>query len=175
MFTTDTPAAQLFSIPSSAARPPKLAPYPTLVGTAMTGTLHEPADDARQRPFHARDDHHHARRRKARMFAEQPVDAGNADVEEAIDRISHHLRRHACFFGHRQVRRARGGDENRAAAGQDIPLTVRDRAGDRLKCRAGNLGVDGGEGILVRPSDEQCMSARDNLRRDRGDLFGRLA
>ena len=37
MFTTATPAAQEFSIPSSAATPPKLAPYPTLVGTAMTG------------------------------------------------------------------------------------------------------------------------------------------
>ena len=43
MLTTDTPEAQLFSIPSSAAMPPKLAPYPTLVGTAMTGALIKPA------------------------------------------------------------------------------------------------------------------------------------
>src|SRR2546429_569508 len=43
MFTTDTPAAQLLSMPRSAAIPPKLAPYPTLVGTAMTGTCTRPA------------------------------------------------------------------------------------------------------------------------------------
>ena len=34
--------AQLFSMESNAARPPKLAPYPTLVGTAMTGTSTSP-------------------------------------------------------------------------------------------------------------------------------------
>src|ERR1051325_7525058 len=36
IFTTVTLLAQLFSIPSSAASPWKLAPYPILVGTAMT-------------------------------------------------------------------------------------------------------------------------------------------
>src|SRR5262249_16759013 len=43
MFTTETPDAQLLSMPRSAARPPKLAPYPTLVGTAMTGAATNPA------------------------------------------------------------------------------------------------------------------------------------
>src|SRR6266568_5095875 len=38
MLTTVTPAAQEFSMPSSAATPPNDAPYPTLVGTAITGT-----------------------------------------------------------------------------------------------------------------------------------------
>src|SRR5215472_16959544 len=42
IFTTLTFDAQEFSIPNSAARPPKEAPYPTLVGTAMTGTLTSP-------------------------------------------------------------------------------------------------------------------------------------
>ena len=36
MLTTQMPAAQLFSMARSAAMPPKLAPYPMLVGTAMT-------------------------------------------------------------------------------------------------------------------------------------------
>src|SRR5438132_8491961 len=35
MFTTATLGEQLFIIPRSAARPRKLAPYPTLVGTAI--------------------------------------------------------------------------------------------------------------------------------------------
>src|SRR5215217_1797869 len=42
MLTTVTPEAQLFSAASKAATPPKLAPYPTLVGTAMTGTRTRP-------------------------------------------------------------------------------------------------------------------------------------
>src|SRR5215469_10865505 len=42
MLTTVTLEAQLLSIPSSAAIPLKLAPYPMLVGTAMTGTETRP-------------------------------------------------------------------------------------------------------------------------------------
>src|SRR5207249_179808 len=38
MFTTVTPAAHELSMPSRAAIPPNEAPYPTLVGTAITGT-----------------------------------------------------------------------------------------------------------------------------------------
>ena len=37
MFTTLIPLAQELSIASRAATPPNDAPYPTLVGTAMTG------------------------------------------------------------------------------------------------------------------------------------------
>src|SRR6185436_14327153 len=42
MFTTVTPGAQELSIPSSAATPPNDAPYPTLVGTATSGTPTSP-------------------------------------------------------------------------------------------------------------------------------------
>src|SRR5665811_220243 len=42
ILTTVTPAAQLFSIESRAASPPKFAPYPTLVGTAITGIATSP-------------------------------------------------------------------------------------------------------------------------------------
>src|SRR4029453_13755800 len=42
MLTTVTPEAQLFSAASNAATPPKLAPYPTLVGTAITGLATRP-------------------------------------------------------------------------------------------------------------------------------------
>src|SRR6202046_2117002 len=43
MFTTLTFDAHLFSIVSSADIPPKLDPYPTLVGTAITGADTSPA------------------------------------------------------------------------------------------------------------------------------------
>ena len=39
MFTTQTLGEQLLSMPSSAARPRKLAPYPMLEGTAMIGAF----------------------------------------------------------------------------------------------------------------------------------------
>src|SRR5476649_2684815 len=42
MLHTVTPAAQLLSIASNADSPSKLAPYPTLVGTAITGTRTSP-------------------------------------------------------------------------------------------------------------------------------------
>lgn len=42
MFTTDTPLAQEFSMDSRADTPPKDAPYPTLVGTAITGQSARP-------------------------------------------------------------------------------------------------------------------------------------
>ena len=58
MFTTVTPAAQLLSIASSAAIPPKLAPYPTDVGTAIPAGDH-PRHHRRQRALHAGHDHEH--------------------------------------------------------------------------------------------------------------------
>src|SRR5438874_879475 len=42
MLTTDTPGAQELSIARRAAMPPKDAPYPTLVGTAITGRSTRP-------------------------------------------------------------------------------------------------------------------------------------
>ena len=42
MFTTVMPGEQLFNIARRAAIPPKLAPYPMLVGTAIMGQLTKP-------------------------------------------------------------------------------------------------------------------------------------
>lgn len=42
ILTTLTPAEQLLSIDKSAESPPKLEPYPTLVGTAITGLSTSP-------------------------------------------------------------------------------------------------------------------------------------
>src|SRR6476619_4817096 len=43
MLTTPTPGAQAFNMVNSAAMPPKAAPYPTEVGTAITGAETNPA------------------------------------------------------------------------------------------------------------------------------------
>ena len=42
MLTTATPAAQELSIASNGAAPPRWAPYPTLVGTPITGAANRP-------------------------------------------------------------------------------------------------------------------------------------
>ena len=57
MLTTATPAAQEVSIASSAETPPKAAPYPVLVGTAITGADDEAADDRGERRVLAGDHH----------------------------------------------------------------------------------------------------------------------
>ena len=50
-----TPGAQELSIASRAASPPNEAPYPTLVGTATSGTPVSPPTTRRQRALHAGD------------------------------------------------------------------------------------------------------------------------
>ena len=53
---------------------------------------------------------------EAVVFAEQPVEAGDADVVQPIDRVAHDLGGDGRFLGDRQVGRAGGGDQDRAAA-----------------------------------------------------------
>src|SRR6266566_3771978 len=51
MLTTATPGAQEFIMPRSAAIPSKLAPYPTDVGTAITGASTRPATTLGRAPW----------------------------------------------------------------------------------------------------------------------------
>ncbi|PBE92142.1 hypothetical protein BGU33_02420 [Clostridioides difficile] len=44
------PDAQLFNIASNAAKPPRFAPYPTEVGTAITGTSTSPPSTLARAP-----------------------------------------------------------------------------------------------------------------------------
>ena len=103
IFTTETPLAQLLSIPSSAASPPKLAPYPTLVGTAMTGTSTRPPTTLGQRALHAGHDDDDPRGGEAGMLGQEPVEAGDADVVEPVDGVAHRLGTDGRFLGDGQV------------------------------------------------------------------------
>ena len=60
--------------------PWKLVPYPTLVGTAITGQLTSPPTTLRQCSFHARHDDEDIGLLKLGHAAEEPVQAGHADV-----------------------------------------------------------------------------------------------
>jgi len=138
------------------------------------GHLHEPAHDARECPFHARHDDDHPGGHQARMLPEQPMDAGDTDVEQAIDRITHHVQRHACFLGNRQVGGARGCYQDRATALEHVVLTARDGPGNGVKGCGGHDRVNGRKRLLAGTRDEQRVPACDDLRGDGGDLRGGL-
>ena len=98
MLTTVTPLAQEFNIPRRAASPSKLAPYPTLVGTAMTGTRTSPPIYAGQSPLHPRNDDHDAGIPQALMLVQEAVQAGDADVVQSVDRVAHDVGGYGRFF-----------------------------------------------------------------------------
>ena len=87
-----------------------------LVGTAITGTLDQAGDHAGQRAFHAGDDDDDARGVEPCALAEQPVQAGDADVVQPLDVVAHQLGRARRLFRDRQVRGAGGGHDDRALA-----------------------------------------------------------
>ena len=53
---------------------------------------------------------------EAFALAEQPMQAGDADVVEALDVVAHQLGGARRLFGDRQVGRAGGGDDDRAVS-----------------------------------------------------------
>ena len=56
------------------------------------------------------------------VFAEQTVQAGDADVVEPVDRVAHDLRGDRRLLGDGQIGRAGAGDEHRADARRDVAL-----------------------------------------------------
>ena len=72
-------------MPSRAARPPNEAPYPTLVGTATSGTPLRPPTTRRQGALHAGDHDQAVGLGEPVADREQPVQAGDADVVDPVD------------------------------------------------------------------------------------------
>jgi hypothetical protein len=108
------------------------------------------------------------------MLSEQPVNPRDADVEQAIDGVTHYLCSHACLFRDRQIRCAGGGNQNGAAAGLDVILTVRDGTSNRVEYRARDVRFDGGERLGGCAGYKQSMAVRDDFPGNCGDLFGRF-
>lgn len=115
---------------SSAATPPKLAPYPTLVGTAMTGQLTRPPTTLARAPSHAGDGDDHLCLGKFLGMREQAVQAGDTYVVEAVDLVAIELGCQCGFLGDGQVARAGAGDDDVSVAG-----------GGGLATHQGELGV----------------------------------
>ena len=100
---------------------------------------------------------------------------GDADVVQPRHVVAHQLRRARRLFGHRQVRRAGGGDDDRAFAGRDVLLAETDDGGIRVKRGRRHFVANGLERLGARARDEQRRAASDNLGGDGRDLRRRLA
>ncbi len=88
----------------------------------MTGTLHEPGDDAGQRAFHPGDHDDDARSLETGLFRQQAMEAGDADVVQPVDRVAHQLGGDGRLFGDREVRRSGARDQHRAVAARGSRL-----------------------------------------------------
>ena len=128
MLTTEMPVAQLLSMARSAVRPTETGAVADARGHRDDRHVDEPADDARQRAFHSGDDDDDARGGQPGVLVEQPMQTGDADVVEPIDRIAHDFGGNGRFFGDRQVGGAGGGNEDRPAAARRVLKIERDTA-----------------------------------------------
>ena len=86
MLTTVTPGAQELSIASRAASPPNEAPYPTLVGTATSGTPTRPPTTEGSAPSMPATTIRQSACVELVAHGEQPVQPGDADVVDLVRR-----------------------------------------------------------------------------------------
>ena len=76
----------------------------------------ESGDDARQRAFHAGDGDDDVRLLKRFHPREHPVQAGHADVVDALHAVAHDFGGDGGFLGHRQIARAGADDGDETGA-----------------------------------------------------------
>ena len=80
MLTTETPLAQLFSMPSRAAQPAETGAVADAGRHGDDRHVDQAADHARERPLHPGDDDDDAGGHEALVFGQEPVESGDADV-----------------------------------------------------------------------------------------------
>jgi hypothetical protein len=135
----------------------------------------KPGDNARQGAFHARDDDDHARALQATVFAQDAMDARDADVVQSLNGVPHDLGGHSRLFRDLQIGRAGTRHDDRSLAATDIALNERDGACVLVVRRRRRDLPHRIECIRSGACDEERLPALDNARCDRGDLRRRLA
>ena len=174
MLTTATPGAQEESIDMSATCPPAATPYPTLVGTAMTGVATSPpTTDASAASCPAATTTQSAARRSGSATARRCSPAtpdvlldGGVRPEQLAGAL------HLADDG--AVRRA-GGDDRHGPEGLRHPASQPHHAGLGVLLEAVDRGSRGGPGGLVGAGDDDRLGpALDEPGDDRGDLIGPL-
>ena len=102
---------------SRAESPPKLAPYPTLVGTAMTGQSTRPPTTEARAPSHPGHGHHTAGAHEHVQAGEQAVEPRYPHVVEPGDAVAHGLGGEGGLLGYRYIAGAAGGHHDVAQRG----------------------------------------------------------
>ena len=108
-------------------------------------------------------------------LGQEPVQAGDPDVVQPFDIVTHEFGGAGGFFGHRQVGRARGHHQHGAVARLDVLLFEGDQARHGQIHRLWDEGFHGFVGVERRTGDEQCGAAPHDLAGDGGHLGRRLA
>jgi hypothetical protein len=102
------------------------------------------------------------------------MDAGDADVVQAVDVVAHDLCRDCGFFCHCYVRSSRRGDGHNAPSPGNVEPAF-DDPGLGVETYARHEFRYLGVGILVCPGDEQAVASLGDGVGDAGDLMGCLS
>ena len=167
-------AAHEASIALSAVAPPWDDPYPTLVGTPITG--------ARARPptrlvsaVHAGHDDHAVRALEIGERGREAMDTGDADVLVDDHGRAEQLRADARLPHDGPVGRA-GGNYNHQTPGLGHSARDPDAAGERVLLRLRRDLAHRGTHVAVRPRHEHAPGAAlDERLHDARDLLGSLS
>ena len=118
ILTTVTPAAQEFNIAEQRRQAAEAGAVADAGRDPDHRLVHQTGDDAWESALHSGDDDEHARPPQVLVVAEQAVDARDADVVEALDRVAGQLRGQRRLLGDGQVGGPRRDHENGPADGR---------------------------------------------------------
>ena len=175
MLTTAMPGEQLLSIPSSAANPPKLAPYPTLVGTAITGAAISPATTLGSAPSIPATTMTTLAARSCPRQDKRRCRSRHADVVQLLRRLAHHLQRPCRFLGDGKIAGSRCHQRHplRPRRGQSRSSQMAQGAGVILNL--GHKAACGVELLLARPRPQRARRSLRQRQRNLRHLRRRLA
>ena len=165
MFTTATPPAQEFNIENNAATPPRLAPYPTLVGTAITGLPNRPATTLGSAPSIPATTIRISAALDTRALSDQAMNAGHAHVEQSFHRVARQLGGQGRLLG----------DGDVAGPGADHGDGPGAGAVDRRHRSDHDDARDRDDGAPPGPRRARAATTDDRLGGDAGGQGGRAA
>lgn len=143
-------------------------------GDGDDGTADEAGDDAGEGTFHAGDDDQHIGIAKEIHMSKQAMEAGDTDVEQALDCMAHELGGNGGFLGHWQVAGAGAEDRNVAMAFGERRVLESDATSLRVVYGFAIPFADRASVFRADASDEDPSMGLVKLGRNFFDLLGRF-
>ena len=115
---------------------------------------------------------------KLLAMGEQAMQAGDADIEDALDAVAHDFGGDGGFFGDRRIAGAGRDDDDGALSRQIAVLPEHEGAGQRIVRGLGNALLDGGNLLGRNPRGQHVVAgaggqaAEDFAQLRAGDLPG---